>query len=92
MSTSAAPERTGRPSTPAMWLAPAGRLLGVVTVRSLLLARDSQLVSDVMEDGVISVATGTDQEEAVRLLQRYGFLSLPVVDAEGPFGGHRYRG
>ena len=46
---------------------PRRRLLGVVTVRSLLLARDSQLVSDVMEDGVISVATGTDQEEAVRL-------------------------
>ena len=41
-------------------------------MRSLLVARDSQLVSDVMEDGVISVATGTDQEEAVRLLQRYG--------------------
>ena len=38
---------------------PRRRLLGVVTVRSLLLARDSQLVSDVMEDGVISVATGT---------------------------------
>lgn len=70
-----------------MWLAPAGRLLGVVTVRSLLLARDSQLVSDVMEDGVTSVATGTDQEEAVRLLQRYGFLSLPVVDAEGRLVG-----
>ena len=66
---------------------PRRRLLGVVTVRSLLLARDSQLVSDVMEDGVISVATGTDQEEAVRLLQRYGFLSLPVVDAEGRLVG-----
>ena len=66
---------------------PRRRLRGVVTVRSLLLARDSQLVSDVMEDGVISVATGTDQEEAVRLLQRYGFLSLPVVDAEGRLVG-----
>ena len=75
---------------------PRRRLLGVVTVRSLLLARDSQLVSDVMEDGVISVATGTDQEEAVRLLARkyvaqlfskYGLLSLPVVDKENRLVG-----
>lgn len=61
---------------------PRRKLLGVVTVRTLLLAADSQLVRQVMEPHVISVTTSTDQEETVRLLNRYDFLSLPVVDAE----------
>lgn len=61
---------------------PRRQLLGVVTVRSLLLAKDEQLVQEVMEREVISVATTADQEETVQLLNRYNFLSLPVVDAE----------
>ena len=62
-------------------------LLGVVTVRSLLLAKDELLVRDLMEPDVISVPTTADQEEAVRLLGRYNFLSLPVVDGEGRLVG-----
>ena len=46
---------------------PRRRLLGVVTVRSLLLAKDELLVRDLMEPDVISVPTTADQEEAVRL-------------------------
>lgn len=63
------------------------RLLGVATVRALLLAGDTQLVREIMEDRVISVATSTDQEETVQLLNRYNFLSLPVVDTEGRLVG-----
>lgn len=66
---------------------PRRRLLGVVTVRSLLLAKDEILVRDLMETDVISVPTTADQEEAVRLLGRYNFLSLPVVDGEGRLVG-----
>ena len=66
---------------------PRRRLLGVVTVRSLLLAKDELLVRDLMEPDVISVPTTADQEEAVRLLGRYNFLSLPVVDGEGRLVG-----
>lgn len=66
---------------------PRRRLLGVVTVRSLLLAKDELLVRDLMETDVISVPTTADQEEAVRLLGRYNFLSLPVVDGEGRLVG-----
>ena len=40
-----------------------------------------------MEPDVISVPTTADQEEAVRLLGRYNFLSLPVVDGEGRLVG-----
>ncbi|MFV0412723.1 MAG: magnesium transporter [Oscillospiraceae bacterium] len=57
-------------------------LQGVVTVRDLLLAHDSQTVEEIMEPDVISVATTEDQEEAVRLLAKYDLIALPVVDAE----------
>lgn len=66
---------------------PRRRLLGVVTVRSLLLAGDDALVRELMEEDVISVSTTADQEEAVQLLNRYSFLSLPVVDGEGRLVG-----
>lgn len=58
------------------------RLLGVVSVRSLLLARDTDLVQDLMERDVIRVTTDTDQEQTARLLNRYSLLSIPVVDKE----------
>ncbi len=58
------------------------RLLGVVSVRSLLLARDTDLVQDLMERDVIRVTTDTDQEQTARLLNRYSLLSIPVVDRE----------
>ncbi len=66
---------------------PQRRLLGVVTVRTLLLSADKKLVQDVMEDQIISVTTGTDQEEAARLLNHYDLLSLPVVDGENRLVG-----
>lgn len=60
-----------------------GRILdGVVTVRELLLARDEQLVQDVMDDHVICAAATDDREEVASLFSKYGFLALPVVDAE----------
>ena len=63
-------------------IAPDRTLTGVVTVKDLLLARDEQLVSDLMDTEVISVFTGEDQEEVAQLLNHYNLLSLPVVDAE----------
>ncbi|MCR4667762.1 MAG: magnesium transporter [Clostridia bacterium] len=59
------------------------KLLGYVTVKDLLLTSDDdRLISDVMDENVISVNTMTDQEEAARLLSKYNFLALPVVDNE----------
>lgn len=62
-------------------------LLGVVTVKDLLLAHDTQTVEEIMEPEVISVTTTTDQEEAAKLMAKYGFISLPVVDAENRLVG-----
>ncbi len=66
---------------------PQRRLLGVASVRTLLLAPDEKLVQEVMEDQVISVPTGADQEEAARLMTHYGLLALPVVDGENRLVG-----
>ncbi len=58
-------------------------LVGTVSVKTLLLARDdTELITDVMEPNVISVTTQTDKEEVAQMLSKYHFLALPVVDTE----------
>ena len=64
------------------------KLLGFVTVKDLLLcADDERLVEEVMSTDVISVHTHTDREEVARLLSRYHFLALPVVDGDNRMVG-----
>ena len=59
------------------------KLIGLVTVKDLLLAQDDEtLIKDMMETNLISVTTHTDQEEVARMLRKYNFLALPVVDKE----------
>ncbi len=65
----------------------ARHLEGVVTVKDLLLAHDTDLVEEVMEPEVIAVHTTSGREEAVQLLAKYGFISLPVVDTENRLVG-----
>ena len=58
-------------------------LVGTVSVKTLLLARDdTEKIVDVMEPNVISVTTQTDKEEVAQMLSKYHFLALPVVDTE----------
>ena len=58
-------------------------LLGLVTVKDLLLAQDDGMpISELMETNVISVNTQADQEEVAQMLSKYNFLALPVVDGE----------
>ncbi len=64
------------------------RLLGLVTVKDLLLTDDDDIrIADIMLTNVISVTTHTDQEEVARMLSKYNFLVLPVVDGEGRMVG-----
>ncbi|MBQ2212014.1 MAG: magnesium transporter, partial [Ruminococcus sp.] len=58
------------------------RLIGIITVKDLLLADDDDLVKDMMEENVISVHTLDDQEMVARIFSDYDFLALPVVDNE----------
>ena len=63
-------------------------LLGLVTVKDLLLAEDDDiLVRDIMLTNMISVTTHTDQEEVARMFSKYNFLALPVVDKENRMVG-----
>ncbi len=63
------------------------RLIGIVSIRTLLLAEDDALIGDIMERNFISVGTLDDQEEVARDLSKYDFLALPVVDREGRLVG-----
>lgn len=59
------------------------RLLeGVVTVKDLLMNPYETKVEEIMDTHVIHVKTTDDQEEAADTMNKYGLLSLPVVDSE----------
>ena len=58
----------------------AGHLVGVVSLRRLVTAAPTKTVRDVMESDVIRVTTDTDQEEVAKLVARYSFMAVPVVD------------
>ena len=63
-------------------------LVGLVTVKDLLLCdNDETQIRDIMLTNMISVTTGTDKEEAARMLSKYNFLALPVVDGENRMVG-----
>ncbi len=55
-------------------------LVGVVSYRELILANESDKIRDIMYSRVISVDVATDQEEVARLIERYDFLAIPVVE------------
>ena len=64
------------------------KLLGIVTVKDLLLAEDDDmLISDLMITDLISVNTHTDQEEVASMFSKYDFLAMPVVDNENRMVG-----
>ena len=57
-------------------------LLGVLTVRDLLLAEADDLISDLMDSNVVSVNTLDDKEAVAQAMSKYDYLSMPVVDQE----------
>ena len=57
-------------------------LIGVLSIRTLLLAEEDDIIDDIMERNFICVQTLDDQESTARALSKYDFLALPVVDTE----------
>ncbi len=57
------------------------RLLGLITLKNLILANPSSLLSTVYNKEVISVSTSTDSEEIANLFKKYDLVVLPVVNA-----------
>ncbi len=67
--------------------ATAGRLLGAVPIRELILARAETCLEEIMDTDVVSVRVDVDQEEVAHLFEKYDLLSLPVVDTEDRLTG-----
>ena len=62
-------------------------LVGTVALRYLLITNPDEIIGDIMNTNVISINTMTDQEEAARIFQKYGFTAMPVVDNESRMVG-----
>jgi magnesium transporter len=62
-------------------------LVGVVSLRQLVVAPPWTPVGEIMDPDVISVDAYDDQEVAARLMSRYDLVALPVVDAQGKMLG-----
>jgi magnesium transporter len=58
------------------------RLLGVVSLRDLLLSASTAKLADVMTENVFAVSPETDQEEVARTMAKYDFNALPVLGAD----------
>jgi len=62
-------------------------LVGVVSLRRLLLVAPSAKLKDIMTSDVISVGIDSDQEEVAKLVTSYNVVAVPVVDAENRLVG-----
>ena len=66
---------------------PSRHLLGLVSIRTLLLADDEDVIEDIMETNIIAATTLDDREEVAQDLSKYDFLAMPVVDKESRLVG-----
>ncbi|WP_093857579.1 magnesium transporter [Tenuibacillus multivorans] len=56
------------------------RLVGVISLRDLIVSEEEWVVSDIMSEHVVYASVGDDQELIAKLMRDYDFLALPVVD------------
>lgn len=63
------------------------KLLGVVTLRHLLLSKPTNTMDEIMNDNFISIHTLADQEAVAQTFQKYDLTAMPVVDTEGRLVG-----
>lgn len=62
-------------------------LVGIVSLKTLVIKPHTAIIGDIMDSDVISVKTKDDQEKVARDLQKYDLLAVPVVDEEGRLVG-----
>ena len=63
------------------------KLLGLVSVKTLLLSKRTDQIKDIMETNLISVHTLDDQELVAKKFEKYDYLAIPVVDTENRLVG-----
>lgn len=62
-------------------------LLGVISLREIILAKPDDKIEDIMDDNIIIVTTLQDQEDVAKLFKKYDFAAMPVVDQENRLVG-----
>jgi len=63
------------------------KLIGITTVKELLLAKETDIIEDIMETNIVYVNTHEDREVVAEMFTKYDFLAIPVVDAENRLVG-----
>lgn len=56
------------------------QLVGVISLRDLIVSDDDMMIEEMMGERVISVGVNEDQEEVAKMIRDYDFLAVPVVD------------
>ncbi|OED38465.1 magnesium transporter [PVC group bacterium (ex Bugula neritina AB1)] len=59
------------------------RLLGLVSLRQLILARSTGYIRDIMKTDIVKVSVDDDQSQAAKIIRDYDFLAIPAVNAQG---------
>ncbi|MGP4713241.1 MULTISPECIES: magnesium transporter [unclassified Psychrobacter] len=65
----------------------ARKLLGVVSLRVLILASPEQVINDIMMSSVVSSNASDDQEDVAKVVARYDLIALPITDDNGALVG-----
>ncbi len=63
------------------------QLVGVLSLRELIIAPPNALVREIMRTSVVSVHVNEDQEEVARVVKKYNLLAVPVVDDQDVLRG-----
>lgn len=63
------------------------KLIGMVETKDLLISERDVLISDILEDNVISVTTTEDKENVAKMFDKYNYMAIPVVDKENRLVG-----
>jgi magnesium transporter len=66
---------------------PGGRLVGVLSLRDLIVAQPSTPIGEVMIDEPVAVAVDADRDDVASVVARYNLLAVPVTDGEGRLVG-----
>ncbi len=63
------------------------KLVGLINIKDILLAKPDTIIKNIMETNIISVSTTEDQEDVAKKFDKYDFFALPVVDKENRLVG-----
>ncbi len=63
------------------------QLVGVLSLKRLLLSKRNMLIRDIMNQEVVSVTAEKDQEEVANIVRRYDLVAVPVVDKQNRLVG-----